>query len=105
VIPILELTPGVRVETARWLSALSLRVFVFNPPRSVGVGRRIAKLAGGGAASPENLGSAGASGTWAHAVLVPASVSRASSAIACSRILYFCTLPLTVIGHPSVTFQ
>jgi hypothetical protein len=38
-------------------------------------------------------------------VRVPAACSRPSSAIEASRILNFCTLPVTVIGKASTNFQ
>ena len=40
-----------------------------------------------------------------HAVFTLAAASRPSSAMAASRILYFCTLPVTVMGKPSTNFQ
>lgn len=42
---------------------------------------------------------------WCHAVTTPAACARPSSSIAISRILNFCTLPVTVIGNPSTNFQ
>src|SRR5262249_21150390 len=39
-----------------------------------------------------------------HAVATAAARSNPSSSIACSRILNFCTFPVTVIGKPSTNF-
>jgi hypothetical protein len=48
-------------------------------------------------------GSAGAAGSFggAQAVSTPAAPPRPNSVIVTSRILYFCTLPVTVIGKSS----
>jgi hypothetical protein len=44
-------------------------------------------------------------GSLAQAVLVPAAASRPSSSTEVSRILNFCTLPVTVMGKASTNFQ
>jgi hypothetical protein len=48
---------------------------------------------------------AGAAGTSAQAVSICATFSSRSSAMEISRILNFCTLPVTVIGKPSTNLQ
>ncbi len=40
-----------------------------------------------------------------YAVFTAAAFSSPSSLMAVSRILYFCTLPVTVIGNSSTSFQ
>jgi hypothetical protein len=64
---------------------------------------------GSGNAAPPDFQVAGApAGTGrrnAQAVRVPAASSRPSSAIEVSRILNFCTLPVTVMGNSSTKRQ